>query len=66
MMIGHTAPVVIQAFIFIAIISVDPVTLVTLLAAAVLGAWLGAGCGRAAAAATAFRSGWGSPCSSRP
>ena len=43
MMIGHTAPVVIQAFIFIAIISVDPVTLVTLLAAAVLGAWLGAG-----------------------
>ena len=43
MMIGHTPPVVIQAFFFIAIISVDPVTLVTLLVAAVLGAWLGAG-----------------------
>jgi len=43
MMVGHTPPVVIQAFIFIAIISVDPVTLATLLVAAVLGAWLGAG-----------------------
>lgn len=43
MMIGHTPPVVIQAFIFIAIISVDPVTLVSMLVAAVLGAWLGAG-----------------------
>ena len=43
MMIGHTAPVVIQAFIFIAIISVDPVTLISMLIAAVLGAWLGAG-----------------------
>ncbi len=43
MMIGHAPPVVVQAFIFIAIISVDPVTLVTLLVAAVLGGWLGAG-----------------------
>ena len=43
MMIGHAPPVVIQAFIFIAIISVDPVTLVAMLIAAVLGAWLGAG-----------------------
>ncbi len=43
MMIGHTPPVVVQAFIFITIISVDPVTLVSLLVAAVLGAWLGAG-----------------------
>lgn len=43
MMIGHTPPVVTQAFIFIAIISVDPLTLFTLLVAAVLGAWLGAG-----------------------
>ncbi len=43
MMIGHTPPVVIQAFIFIAIITVDPVTLVTMLVASVLGAWLGAG-----------------------
>ena len=43
MMIGHTPPVVIQAFIFIAIISVQPSTLFVLIAAAVLGAWLGAG-----------------------
>ncbi len=43
MMIGHAPPVVIQAFIFIAIITVDPVTLVSMLVAAVLGAWLGAG-----------------------
>jgi len=43
MMIGHAPPVVIQAFIFIAIISVDPVTLVAMLVAAVLGGWLGAG-----------------------
>ncbi len=43
MMIGHTPPVVIQAFFFITIISVDPVTLFAMLFAAVLGAWLGAG-----------------------
>ena len=43
MMLGHTPPVVIQAFIFIAIITVDPVTLVSMLVAAVLGGWLGAG-----------------------
>ena len=43
MMIGHTPPVVIQAFIFIAIISVEATTLFVLIAAAVLGAWLGAG-----------------------
>ncbi|WP_425154498.1 TSUP family transporter [Candidatus Palauibacter sp.] len=43
MMIGHTPPVVVQAFIFIAIISVESVTLFVLVAAAVLGAWLGAG-----------------------
>ncbi|WP_419164671.1 permease [Candidatus Palauibacter sp.] len=43
MMIGHTPPVVIQAFIFIAIITVESLTLFVLIAAAVLGAWLGAG-----------------------
>ena len=43
MMTGHTPPVIIQAFIFMAIIIVDPITLFTLIAAAVLGAWLGAG-----------------------
>jgi uncharacterized membrane protein YfcA len=40
---GHALPTVTQALIFIAVVSVDPVTLVTMIAAAVLGAWLGAG-----------------------
>lgn len=43
MHIGHTPPVIIQAFIFIAIIQIDMLTLVSMIAAAVLGAWLGAG-----------------------
>ncbi len=41
--VGHTPPVIVQAFIFIAIIQVDPMTLAALIVAAVLGAWLGAG-----------------------
>ncbi len=41
--VGDTLPTIAQAFIFTAIISVDPVTLVTLIGSAVLGAWLGAG-----------------------
>ncbi|MBM4194859.1 MAG: permease [Gemmatimonadetes bacterium] len=41
--IGHTPPTIAQAFIFIAIVTVDFTTLVALLAAAVAGAWLGAG-----------------------
>ena len=41
--VGHTPAVVTQAFIFIAIIQVDARTLACLIAAAVLGAWLGAG-----------------------
>ena len=40
---GHTLPTVTQAFIFIAIVTVDTTTLISLIAAAVLGAWLGAG-----------------------
>jgi uncharacterized membrane protein YfcA len=43
MLVGHTIPVIVQAFIFIAIIEVDMVTLTTLIGASVLGAWLGAG-----------------------
>ena len=43
MHVGHTPPVIIQAFIFIAIIRIDMTTLVTMITAAVLGAWLGAG-----------------------
>lgn len=41
--VGHTMGAVTQAFIFIAIIAVDTKTLVALIAAAVLGSWLGAG-----------------------
>lgn len=40
---GHTLPVITQAFIYIAILEVDRTTLVALIAASVLGAWLGAG-----------------------
>ena len=41
--VGHTAPTVVQAFIYISIVTADMTTLVALIAAAVLGAWLGAG-----------------------
>jgi uncharacterized membrane protein YfcA len=40
---GHTLPTVAQAFIFISIIPVDILTLLSMIVAAVLGAWLGAG-----------------------
>jgi len=41
--VGHTAPAVAQAFIYISIITADMATLVAMIAAAVAGAWLGAG-----------------------
>jgi uncharacterized membrane protein YfcA len=41
--VGHTPPVIAQAFIFIAIVTVDMLTLTSLIVAAVMGAWLGAG-----------------------
>ena len=40
---GHTLPTVVQAFIFTTLIPVDVLTLISMIAAAVLGAWLGAG-----------------------
>ena len=40
---GHTLPTVVQAFAFTAAIPVDVLTLFSMIAAAVLGAWLGAG-----------------------
>lgn len=40
---GHTLPTVTQAFFYIAVIPVDVVTLVSMIAAAVAGAYLGAG-----------------------
>ncbi len=43
LLVGHTAAALAQAFIYITIIAVDMVSLVLLIAAAVLGSWLGAG-----------------------
>ena len=40
---GHTLPTVAQAYIFTSVIPVDVLTLFSMIAAAVLGAWLGAG-----------------------
>ena len=41
--VGHTLPTIAQAFIFTTLVPVDARTLVAMIAAAVLGAWLGAG-----------------------
>ena len=40
---GHAFPTIAQAFIFTQAVAVDPTTLILMIAAAVLGAWLGAG-----------------------
>ncbi len=40
---GHTLPTVVQAFFYISVIPVDVITLVSMIAAAVAGAYLGAG-----------------------
>jgi uncharacterized membrane protein YfcA len=42
LLVGHTAATLAQAFIYITIIEVDMTSLVLLIAAAILGAWLGA------------------------
>ncbi|HEV3219652.1 MAG TPA: sulfite exporter TauE/SafE family protein [Candidatus Acidoferrales bacterium] len=41
--IGHAIPTVVEAFIYMVIVTVDIRTLIAMIAAAVLGAWLGAG-----------------------
>jgi uncharacterized membrane protein YfcA len=41
--VGHTLPTVAEAFIYVGLVQVDPVTLVSLIAASAAGAWLGAG-----------------------
>ena len=41
--VGHALPTATQAFIGIAVIEVDPVTLILMIAAAVAGSWFGAG-----------------------
>jgi uncharacterized membrane protein YfcA len=41
--VGHTLPTIVEAAIYITIISVAPLTLISLIVAAVAGGWLGAG-----------------------
>jgi uncharacterized membrane protein YfcA len=41
--VGHALPVIVQSFIFTTIVPVEPRTLILMIAAAVAGAWLGAG-----------------------
>jgi uncharacterized membrane protein YfcA len=41
--VGHSIPVVVEALIFISVVAIDVVTLVTMIASAVVGAWLGVG-----------------------
>ena len=41
--VGHTLPTIAQALIYIAIVEVDVLTLILMIAASVLGSWLGAG-----------------------
>jgi uncharacterized membrane protein YfcA len=41
--VGHTIPTIAEAFIYTAVIAVDPITLILMIAAAVAGAFLGAG-----------------------
>ena len=43
MNVGHTLPAIVEAFIFIAVISVDFRTMASMIVSATLGAWLGAG-----------------------
>lgn len=40
--VGHALPTIVQALIYITIVEVEMITLVTMIAASVLGAWLGA------------------------
>ena len=41
--VGHTFPTIVQAFIFTKIVPVDSKTLILMIVAAIVGAWLGAG-----------------------
>lgn len=41
--VGHTLPTVAEALIYVGLVEVDPVTLISLIAASAVGAWLGAG-----------------------
>src|SRR5262249_52499466 len=41
--VGHCIPTIVEAFIFVSIIEVDATTLIAMMVASILGAWLGAG-----------------------
>lgn len=41
--VGHAVPVIVQALIFLSVVSVGSMTLVSMVLASVIGAWLGAG-----------------------
>src|SRR5271170_4716251 len=41
--VGHTLPTIAEAVIYTTIIGVDPTTMILMIVASVLGAWLGAG-----------------------
>lgn len=41
--VAHTIPVVLEAFIFTTVIEVEPITLISMLAASVIGSYIGAG-----------------------
>ncbi len=43
LLIGHSLPVVVQAFIFLVAVPVDPAVLAALVAVSVLGSWIGSG-----------------------
>ena len=43
MLVGHSLPVVVQAFIFLVVVDVDPIVLGLLIAISVFGSWIGAG-----------------------
>ena len=43
MIVGHSLPVVAQALIFIAVVPVEPITLISITASTIAGGWLGAG-----------------------
>jgi uncharacterized membrane protein YfcA len=43
MNVGHTLPSILEAFIYIAVVQVDVVTLIAMIVASMAGAWLGAG-----------------------
>lgn len=43
MLIGHSLPVLVQAFIFLVVVEVDPTVLASLIAVSICGSWIGAG-----------------------